>query len=92
VRGYRTVMNCNAEAGQSVFMCICTCSRRPMRWPPAECHINWKKQFEHQGRKNARESKQFNSSHLHLMVHGLLETCIRFSWCAWRSWRFNGVF
>ncbi len=35
VRGYRTVMNCNAEAGQSVFhVHLHVLGGRPMRWPP----------------------------------------------------------
>jgi histidine triad (HIT) family protein len=34
-RGYRTVMNCNAEAGQSVFhLHLHVLGGRPMRWPP----------------------------------------------------------
>jgi histidine triad (HIT) family protein len=34
-RGYRTVMNCNAEAGQSVFhLHLHVLAGRPMRWPP----------------------------------------------------------
>ena len=35
VRGYRTVMNCNAEAGQSVFhVHLHVLGGRPMHWPP----------------------------------------------------------
>lgn len=35
VRGYRTVMNCNAEAGQSVFhLHLHLLGGRPMHWPP----------------------------------------------------------
>lgn len=35
VRGYRTVMNCNAEAGQSVFhVHLHLLGGRPMHWPP----------------------------------------------------------
>ena len=34
-RGYRTVMNCNAEAGQSVFhLHLHLLGGRPMHWPP----------------------------------------------------------
>ena len=34
-RGYRTVMNCNAEAGQSVFhVHLHLLGGRPMHWPP----------------------------------------------------------
>jgi histidine triad (HIT) family protein len=34
-RGYRTVINCNAEAGQSVFhIHLHVLAGRPMRWPP----------------------------------------------------------
>lgn len=34
-RGYRTVMNCNAEAGQSVFhLHLHVLAGREMRWPP----------------------------------------------------------
>ena len=34
-RGYRTVMNCNAEAGQSVFhVHLHMLGGRPMLWPP----------------------------------------------------------
>lgn len=34
-RGYRTVMNCNAEAGQSVFhIHLHVLGGRPMGWPP----------------------------------------------------------
>ena len=34
-RGYRTVLNCNAEAGQSVFhIHVHLLGGRPMRWPP----------------------------------------------------------
>jgi histidine triad (HIT) family protein len=34
-RGYRTVMNCNAEAGQSVFhLHLHVLGGRPMGWPP----------------------------------------------------------
>jgi len=34
-RGYRTVMNCNAEAGQSVFhIHLHLLGGRPMQWPP----------------------------------------------------------
>jgi histidine triad (HIT) family protein len=34
-RGYRTVMNCNAEAGQSVFhLHLHVLGGRPMSWPP----------------------------------------------------------
>ena len=34
-RGYRTVMNCNAEAGQSVYhIHLHLLAGRPMRWPP----------------------------------------------------------
>ncbi len=34
-RGYRTVINCNAEAGQSVFhVHLHVLGGRPMRWPP----------------------------------------------------------
>lgn len=34
-RGYRTVMNCNAEAGQTVFhIHLHVLGGRPMRWPP----------------------------------------------------------
>lgn len=34
-RGYRTVMNCNAEAGQSVFhIHLHILAGRPMQWPP----------------------------------------------------------
>ena len=34
-RGYRTVLNCNAEAGQSVFhIHLHLLGGRPMRWPP----------------------------------------------------------
>ena len=34
-RGYRTVMNCNLEAGQSVFhIHLHVLGGRPMRWPP----------------------------------------------------------
>lgn len=34
-RGYRTVMNCNAEAGQSVFhIHLHLLGGRPMHWPP----------------------------------------------------------
>ena len=34
-RGYRTVMNCNAEAGQAVFhLHLHVLGGRPMRWPP----------------------------------------------------------
>ncbi len=34
-RGYRTVMNCNAEAGQSVFhLHLHVLAGRPMHWPP----------------------------------------------------------
>lgn len=34
-RGYRTVMNCNAEAGQSVFhIHLHLLGGRPMTWPP----------------------------------------------------------
>lgn len=34
-RGYRTVFNCNAEAGQSVFhLHLHVLGGRPMRWPP----------------------------------------------------------
>lgn len=33
--GYRTVMNCNADAGQSVFhIHLHLLGGRPMRWPP----------------------------------------------------------
>ena len=35
VRGYRVVMNCNAEAGQSVFhLHLHLLGGRPMHWPP----------------------------------------------------------
>lgn len=35
VRGYRAVMNCNAEAGQSVFhVHLHVLGGRPMHWPP----------------------------------------------------------
>ena len=35
VRGYRTVLNCNAEAGQSVFhIHVHLLGGRPMGWPP----------------------------------------------------------
>ncbi len=35
LRGYRTVMNCNAEAGQSVFhVHLHVLGGRPMHWPP----------------------------------------------------------
>ena len=34
-RGYRTVMNCNEEAGQAVFhLHLHVLGGRPMRWPP----------------------------------------------------------
>jgi len=34
-RGYRTVLNCNAEAGQSVFhIHLHLLGGRPMSWPP----------------------------------------------------------
>lgn len=34
-RGYRTVMNCNAEAGQTVFhIHLHLLGGRPMNWPP----------------------------------------------------------
>ncbi len=34
-RGYRTVMNCNAEAGQAVFhLHLHVLGGRPMGWPP----------------------------------------------------------
>ncbi len=34
-RGYRTVINCNAEAGQSVFhIHLHLLAGRPMHWPP----------------------------------------------------------
>jgi histidine triad (HIT) family protein len=34
-RGYRTVVNCNAEAGQTVFhVHVHLLAGRPMRWPP----------------------------------------------------------
>ena len=34
-RGYRTVFNCNSEAGQSVFhIHLHLLAGRPMRWPP----------------------------------------------------------
>jgi histidine triad (HIT) family protein len=34
-RGYRTVLNCNAEAGQSVFhIHLHLLGGRPMGWPP----------------------------------------------------------
>ena len=34
-RGYRTVMNCNAEAGQSVYhIHLHVLAGRPMAWPP----------------------------------------------------------
>jgi histidine triad (HIT) family protein len=34
-RGYRTVLNCNAEAGQSVFhLHLHLLGGRPMGWPP----------------------------------------------------------
>ena len=34
-RGYRTVMNCNAEAGQSVYhVHLHVLAGRPMHWPP----------------------------------------------------------
>lgn len=34
-RGYRTVMNCNREAGQSVFhIHLHVLGGRPMHWPP----------------------------------------------------------
>ncbi len=34
-RGYRTVMNCNAEAGQTVFhLHLHLLGGRPMGWPP----------------------------------------------------------
>ncbi len=34
-RGYRTVMNCNAEAGQTVFhLHLHVLGGRPMGWPP----------------------------------------------------------
>ena len=34
-RGYRTVMNCNVEAGQSVFhLHLHVLGGRPMGWPP----------------------------------------------------------
>jgi histidine triad (HIT) family protein len=34
-RGYRTVMNCNAEAGQTVFhVHLHLLGGRPMHWPP----------------------------------------------------------
>ena len=34
-RGYRTVMNCNREAGQSVFhIHLHVLGGRPMSWPP----------------------------------------------------------
>jgi histidine triad (HIT) family protein len=34
-RGYRTVMNCNAEAGQSVYhLHLHVLGGRPMDWPP----------------------------------------------------------
>ncbi len=34
-RGYRTVMNCNREAGQAVFhIHLHVLGGRPMRWPP----------------------------------------------------------
>jgi histidine triad (HIT) family protein len=34
-RGYRTVMNCNAEAGQAVFhLHLHLLGGRPMGWPP----------------------------------------------------------
>ena len=34
-RGYRTVMNCNAEAGQTVFhIHLHVLGGRPMQWPP----------------------------------------------------------
>jgi len=34
-RGYRTVMNCNAEAGQTVFhLHLHVLGGRSMRWPP----------------------------------------------------------
>lgn len=34
-RGYRTVINCNAEAGQTVFhLHLHVLGGRPMQWPP----------------------------------------------------------
>jgi histidine triad (HIT) family protein len=34
-RGYRTVLNCNPEAGQSVYhLHLHVLGGRPMRWPP----------------------------------------------------------
>ena len=34
-RGYRTVFNCNREAGQTVFhLHLHVLGGRPMRWPP----------------------------------------------------------
>ena len=34
-RGYRTVMNCNEESGQTVFhLHLHVLGGRPMRWPP----------------------------------------------------------
>ena len=34
-RGYRTVVNCNAEAGQSVYhVHLHLLAGRPMKWPP----------------------------------------------------------
>jgi histidine triad (HIT) family protein len=34
-RGYRTVINCNAEAGQTVFhLHVHVLGGRPLRWPP----------------------------------------------------------
>jgi histidine triad (HIT) family protein len=34
-RGYRTVINCNAEAGQTVFhLHVHVIGGRPLRWPP----------------------------------------------------------
>jgi histidine triad (HIT) family protein len=34
-RGYRTVVNCNAEAGQSVYhLHLHLLAGRPMKWPP----------------------------------------------------------
>jgi histidine triad (HIT) family protein len=34
-RGYRTVLNCNADAGQSVFhVHLHVLAGRPFRWPP----------------------------------------------------------
>jgi len=34
-RGYRTIINCNAEAGQTVFhLHVHVIGGRPLRWPP----------------------------------------------------------